>query len=274
VDRRAGAAREARLALGAERASTSLAAAAGAGGMVVIAVPDDAVGAVASGLARAGGSWSGRLVFHTSGLLPSGLLLPLAARGARVASLHPVQSFPRKDLPASVFKGITWGVEGDRKAVKDAAAIVRALGGRALLLGERAAERDGIGRARDGMVEKKRRYHAACALASNALVALEWTAVEALKSAGVPEEDAVRALLPLVQGTLQNVKSLGLEKALTGPIVRGDIHTVRAHLVALKGEPEAKRVYMALGLQALRLAAAGGLPPGKVRALNRLLEGR
>lgn len=258
MDRAARAAREARLALGAERASTSLSAAARAGGMVVIAVPDDAVGAVASGLARAGGSWSGRPVFHTSGLLPADVLGPLAERGAPVASLHPVQSFPRKDLPGSVFRGVSWGIEGDSAAVKEAVAIVRSLRGHVVLL-----------TARD-----KPRYHAACALASNALVALEWTAAGLLRSTGMTEAAAARTLLPLAQGTLQNVKSLGLEKALTGPIARGDVETVRRHLEALETDRGAGRVYRSLGLQVLRLAAARGLPAAKVRSLKRLLQGR
>jgi predicted short-subunit dehydrogenase-like oxidoreductase (DUF2520 family) len=259
VDREARAARESRRLIGAGRASTSPAAAARAAGPVIIAVPDGAVPGAARALARAGGLWRGRAVFHTSGLLPAAVLGPLAERGARVASLHPVQSFPRKDLPASVFRGITWGVEGGPEAVAAATAIVRALGGHVLLLAE----------------QDKSRYHVACALASNAFVALEWTAAELLRGAGVPSDEALRTLLPLVQGTLQNVKSLGLEKALTGPIFRGDVETVRQHLAALRPEPEARRVYKGLGRQILRLAAAGRkLPPGRLRALKRLLEGR
>jgi predicted short-subunit dehydrogenase-like oxidoreductase (DUF2520 family) len=258
VDTDARAARESRRLIGAGRASTALTAAAKAKGTVVIAVPDGAVAAVAAGLARAGGAWTGRAVFHTSGLLTSAALRPLAARGARVASLHPVQSFPRKDLPASVFRGITWGIEGDLEAVEAAAAIVGALVGRILLLSAAG----------------KARYHAACALASNALVALEWTAAELLKGVGAAEEVAALTLLPLAQGTLQNVKSLGLERALTGPIARGDVDTVRRHLEALEAEPAARLVYKALGRQTLRLAVARGLAAGKVRSLKRLLEGR
>jgi predicted short-subunit dehydrogenase-like oxidoreductase (DUF2520 family) len=259
VDRDARAARESRRMIGGGRASTSLAAAARAAGTVIVAVPDDAIAGIARDLARAGGSWPGRDVFHTSGIVTAGALDPLAARGARVASLHPVQSFPRKDLPAAVFRGITWGVEGSSEAVEAATAIVRALGGHVLLL----AARD------------KALYHAACVLASNALVALEWTAAGLLHKAGLAESAAVRTLLPLVQGTLQNVKSLGLEKALTGPILRGDVETVRRHLKAVKGDPDARRVYKVLGGQVLRLAASGnGLSAGKIRSLRRLLEGR
>jgi predicted short-subunit dehydrogenase-like oxidoreductase (DUF2520 family) len=258
VDRDARAARESRRIAGRGRASTSLAAAAKSGGTVIIAVPDDAVAGVAAALAGAAGSWSKRNVLHTSGLLPAAVLGPLAARGARVASLHPVQSFPRKDVPPSVFEGITWGLEGDAAAVKEAEGIVRALRGHVLLLS-----------AKDKAI-----YHAACALASNAFVALEWTAAEALRKAGVPEASAPGMLWPLVQRTLQNVKSLGSGKALTGPIVRGDAATVRKHLKALEGESAAREVYTVLGKQALRLAARQGLPAGRVRALKRLLEGK
>jgi predicted short-subunit dehydrogenase-like oxidoreductase (DUF2520 family) len=257
VDRDVGAAREARRIIGAGRASTALAAAAKARGTVLIAVPDDAIARAAAGLARAGGSWEERDVIHTSGLLPSSVLVPLVRRCASAASLHPAQSFPRKDLPASVFKGITWGIEGDAAAAGAGSEIARSLGGHVLLL----AAKD------------KPLYHAACTLASNALVALEFTAVQVLKEAGVDEDAALRTLMPLVQGTLQNVKSLGLEKALTGPVLRGDVETVRRHLRALGGDPAARRVYRALGEQTLRLAEAKGIPSEKVRALKRLLGG-
>jgi len=258
VDRDARAARESRRIIGRGRASTSYAAAAKAGGAVIIAVPDDAIGRVAAALARSGGAWAGRPVFHTSGLMASGALGPLARRGACAASLHPIQSFPRKDAPASIFKGITWGIEGGPAAVEAAGEIVRALRGHVLLLSEK----------------DKPLYHAACTLASNAFVALEWTAAGILQQAGVAEDAAFAALLPLVQGTLQNVKSLGLEKALTGPVVRGDSATVRKHLEALGSDPGAREIYAAAGKLILRLAAKRGLPAGRVRTLWRLLEGK
>ncbi len=258
VDRDVRAARESRRIVGCGRVSTSLAAAAKAGGTVIIAVPDDAVSGVAAALARAPGSWAKRNVFHTSGLLPADVLGPLAERGAWVASLHPVQSFPRKDVAPSVFEGITWGLEGDAAAFMEAERIVRALRGHVLLLS-----------AKDKAI-----YHAACTLASNAFVALEWTAAGVLGQAGVPGEDAPGLLLPLVQGTLQNVKSLGLEKALTGPVVRGDVTTVREHLKALEADPAAREVYRVLGKQILRLIGQRRLPAGRIRALKRLLEDR
>jgi len=258
VDRDLAAARAGRRIIGGGTATTSLAAAAAAAGPVIIAVPDGAVSRTAAGLARARGSWADRVVVHTSGLLPAAVLAPLARRGARVASLHPAQSFPQKGMPPSAFEGITWGLEGDAVAIEAAEAMVRDLHGNILLL----AARD------------KALYHAACALASNALVALEWTAVGLFGRAGIAPDAAAEALLPLVQGTLQNVKSLGLENALTGPILRGDVATVEAHLEALGSDPGAREIYTALGKRILELAKERGLPAARVRALKRRLAGR
>jgi predicted short-subunit dehydrogenase-like oxidoreductase (DUF2520 family) len=253
-DRDARASRESRLIIGQGRATTDIRVPARAGAVVVLTVPDDEIGRVAARLARSGGSWTGRYVFHASGLLPARVLDPLRKRGAAVASLHPVQSFPDKSAPARVFNGVSWGVEGDAAAVRAAEGIVKDLRGHVLLL----AEGD------------KPLYHAACSLASNALAGLEGTAAGLLAASGMGEKEAAEVLLPLVQGTLQNVKKLGWKGALTGPVARGDIATVRAHLRALEAAPEAREVYLALGRQTLRMAAERGLPQGKVKAMRRL----
>lgn len=257
VDEDARAARESRRVVGRGRTAAALRAGARPGGVVFVAVPDDAVGRVAAGLARSGVPWSGRAVFHLSGLLPARVLAPLARRGAVTASLHPVQAFPRKDSPASIFKGVTWGVEGDPAGVEAASEVVRALGGAILLL----AETD------------KPLYHAACVMASNTLVALERTAVGLLGAIGIGSGEAAGMLLPLAQRTLQNVKDLGLEKALTGPVLRGDAATVRKHLEALRADPAARQVYLALSRQALEIAVERGLGADRVRPMKRLLRG-
>lgn len=258
VDQDARAAREGRRVIGSGRTAAAIGRAARPGDVVIIAVPDAAVGRVAASLAASGPSWEGKTVLHTSGILPAGALRPLRERGARIASVHPVQSIPRKDAPASAFRGIVWGIEGDEPALGTAQAIVRSLGGHVLRLSEK----------------HKPLYHAACALASNALVALTGASFDILAAAGIDEKTAAAALLPLMQGTLQNVKDLGPQEALTGPVSRGDEATVKKHLEALGGDPGALAVYRALGKQALRLAARRGLSAARVRTLRRLLEDR
>lgn len=257
VDRDLGAARGARRLVGAGRASTILGPSPDPGRFVVVAVPDAQVAKAAAALARSGVDWTGRVVVHTSGLLAASVLAPLARRGARTASCHPVQSFARKDAPASVFTGVTWGVEGDPEAIEACGRVVRALRGRLLPL----------------TAEEKPLYHAACALASNAFVALEGTAVDLLVRAGIDRGTAEAVLLPLVEGTLQNVKKLGMDGALTGPVIRGDQSTVAAHLEALGPEPRAAEIYRVLGKAMLEMAARRGLAPARVKSLRRRLGG-
>ena len=258
ADRDPAAARESRRTIGRGTASTDIGRAARRAPLLFITVPDDAVEAMARRLARAGGDWSGRTVFHTSGLLASSALAPLRARGARVASLHPVQSFPAKTGGARLFPGIYWGIEGDPEAVRLGKGIVRSLGGRTFAV----------------RAEAKPLYHAACSLAANAFVALEAAAAALLAEAGASPRTAATVLLPLVQGTLQGVKKFGLEKALTGPVVRGDVGTVRRHLEALASRPLHDEIYRVLGLAAIRLLAQGRTPTRRLRALRRLLEDR
>jgi predicted short-subunit dehydrogenase-like oxidoreductase (DUF2520 family) len=258
ADLDSAAARESRKAIGTGTATADLPRAARGAEVLFICVPDDAVAAVAGKLAGSRRTWTGRIVFHTSGLLPAAALEPLRRRGSAVASLHPIRSFPAKEGRASTFRGIFWGLEGDRRAVGVGRSVVGALGGRALVIG----------------AKDKPLYHAACSLASNAFVSLEAMASALLEDAGIGPKTAAAALIPLVQGTLQNVKKLGPEGALTGPVSRGDVRTVRAHLAALGPYPAQKGIYVSLAMQALRLAPKNRIPAGRLRALRRLLEGR
>jgi len=256
ADRDPAAARESAAIIGRGAAATDIVRAARRAPVVFIAVPDDTVGAVARRLARSEKDWSGRTVFHTSGLQVSSVLAPLRKRGARVASLHPVQSFPGKVGRDGLFSGIYWGIEGDTEAVRLGKAVVRSLGGRTFAV----------------RPEAKPLYHAACSLAANAFVALEAAAAALMAEAGAGQKTAMAILMPLIQGTLQSVKELGPRKALTGPVVRGDIGTVRRHLEALASRPLHDELYRVLGLAALRLLEEGDSPPRRLKALKRSLE--
>jgi predicted short-subunit dehydrogenase-like oxidoreductase (DUF2520 family) len=257
ADRDPAAAREGRRIIGRGTATSDLGKAARRAQVLFLCVPDDRVKSVAAKLARTGVALAGCRVFHTSGLLAASVLEPLRKKGARTASLHPIQSFPEKAGTPGLFRGIFWGLEGEADAVRTGRAVVKTLGGRALILSE----------------EDKPLYHAACSLAANGFVSLQAAAAAALDAAGVRQKTAIAVLLPLVQGTLQNVKKLGLNRALTGPVVRGDIETVRKHLEALGSHPAQKEMYRLLGREALKIAATRSLPARKIRALKRLLGG-
>jgi hypothetical protein len=82
--------------------------------------------------------------------------------------------------------------------------------------------------------ENKALYHAAACVASNYLVTLIDFAQYLYEKAGVPDSLAVKVMMPLIEGTLSNIKELGTEQALTGPIVRGDVSTIAHHIEQLE----------------------------------------
>jgi len=113
-------------------------------------------------------------------------------------------------------------------------------------------------------------YHAAAVIVSNYTVALSALAERLALAAGIPAEAAGRIFLPLLEGTWRNLEMRGSTDALTGPIVRGDAGTVRAHLQAL--DEEAKRLYAVMGLEALKVARKGGLSEPKAAEIEGALR--
>ena len=190
--------------------------------LVLIATPDDAIAETAVRLAP--NVAPGALVIHLSG---SRGLDDLSVIPARVGALHPLQTFPDAD-PARLA-GAWCATAGD----PGVAGLAEELGLRPIVL-------DDADRAR---------YHAAACIASNHLVAL---LAQVERVAPVP----IEALLPLVQATLDNVAEQGATSALTGPVQRGDVATIRAHLDALPGEEHA--TYRALAREAQRVAGREG----------------
>ena len=249
---------ESRAIIGQGRAMTDNAAAARRGKVIFLCLPDEAIPRVASRLARSRVDWTGKIVLHTSGLQPARVLEPLKKKGALIASLHPVQAFPSKKTRPSHFRGISFGLEGDKKALALAGGLVRQLGGRAVVIPEDA----------------KPLYHAAFSFASNFLVILLDAAAELLSQARIPRKRAAQMLFPLLQGTLRNVKKLDTAGSLTGPLVRGDAASVGSHLDALKRLPRHAEIYRKLSFMGLEMARKKGLPPKKVRALKNRLGGR
>lgn len=250
------AARRARRLVGRGVATTDLGRAGREAELIVVSVPDGEVRSVARTLAAALPDWRGKMVVHTSGLLPASALSPLKARGARVASFHPAQSFPRPTMPPVHFRGISYAVEGDPAAVREARILARRLGGRAFEI-----------KARD-----KALYHAACAVASNLLVPLFDLACEALVRAGIPPAQARKTLLPLAEGTLRNVKELDTAGALTGPLARADVEAVGRHLEALGRSSAAGEAYAILGRRALAILRRRGVPAAEILRLKARLE--
>jgi predicted short-subunit dehydrogenase-like oxidoreductase (DUF2520 family) len=256
ADRNPAAARTSRRIVRRGKATADVAKAADKASVIFLCVPDEEIPRLALRLARSIKDVKGKFFFQTSGILSSQALAALRARGAACASFHPVQSFARNDSPPRRYQKIFIGLEGDSLALKLAKKIAIRLGARTLRV----------------RPEDKIFYHAACSLASNLFVPLFNEACLLLEHIGFGTRAATRILYPLVEGTLQNVKLFDRTAALTGPLSRGDVETVRLHLRALRPHPAAREIYRALGIRALTMARKKRVPAARIRRLRELLE--
>jgi pantoate--beta-alanine ligase len=172
---------------------------------IVLCVPDGEIEAAAAAVAGAA-----PLIGHTSGATP---LSALAPAGAAAFGLHPLQTFAGDTIGLAAFAGAGCAVAGTTaEALAFAADLARTLG-------MTPFEIDDEGRAA---------YHAAASVASNFLVTLHAAAERIAAGAGLEPDEARQLLLPLLRRTIDNVGELGPERALTGPVARGDEATVAA----------------------------------------------
>lgn len=182
---------------------------------VLLSVRDDSLPELVAALT--GVVRRGQVVLHLSGSRGSNVLAPLRRHGARVGSWHPLMTIPATRLPADLFRGAMFAVEGDAAAVRLGSRLARALGGTPV------AVRSAV----------KPRYHAAAVFASNYIVTLLGIAEELMEAAGIGRRRARTALAPLARAAVENAARHGPARALTGPIVRGDAETVVANLRAM-----------------------------------------
>ena len=122
--------------------------------------------------------------------------------------------------------------------------------------------------------ENRALYHAALCVMSNYLVALADLGIGLLAHAGMDRAEAVAAVEPLIRGTVENIGSVGVPNALTGPIARGDVATVTGHLRALDTvDKKTRDVYRALGVYTVDVARRKGrLKARQARELMRILQ--
>ncbi|MFO7577466.1 MAG: Rossmann-like and DUF2520 domain-containing protein [Pelovirga sp.] len=222
-------------------ASTDLGAAAPAG-LVLLAVPDDLIAPTAHSLQKKVCLAPATTLLHFSGVHPAAVMrYPGAA--VTLFSLHPLLPFADRDKAFARLSLAAYAGEGDAAATALAEELVTVLGGTFWLLA----------------AEHKPLYHAAACVASNYLVTLVSAAGQLLSACGIPAQAAPQLLAPLLQATLENILSQGVEEALTGPIVRGDTGTLARHLAALELQaPELREFYCRLGEKTVQLARAAG----------------
>jgi predicted short-subunit dehydrogenase-like oxidoreductase (DUF2520 family) len=208
--------------------------------VIIIAVRDERVPEVAERLLKEKLLRPSQVLLHTAGAYPAGELLAAARPFVRaVGTLHPLVSFADARVAIEGFQQVAFGVEGDAAAKAVAERIVRAMGAKAVFL----------------EAENLPLYHAGAVMASNYVVALADLAQRLFVEAGVPQEQALPALIPLLTSVVQNLAHVGLPGALTGPVERGDVLSVEQHLRTLAARaPEVLEPYRVVGRDVLRLA--------------------
>ncbi len=207
--------------------------------MVFITTPDDAITPVCERITWKGG----QSVVHCSGADTRAALSGAGRDGAETGVLHPLQTFNGSEADENPFTGVTFAVEAGEELYGTLAEMAGKLGGCAVNIPP----------------QLKPLYHISAVMASNYLVVLAGISAELWQNWGIPRDDALQALLPLIKKTVSNLGTSGVLASLTGPVSRGDAGTLQKHLSALgRYAAGLEPVYRQLGLQAVTLALEKG----------------
>ena len=221
---------------------------------VFITTPDDSILKVASEI-----TWRPEQnVVHCSGAASIDILEAAKKSGAMVGSFHPCQAFASVDQAIKNLPGSTFAIEAQGPLLDTLKEMASTIGCDWIML-------------KPG---NKALYHAAAVFASNYFVTLVKVATDLFQNFDVPTTQSTKVLMPLIQGNIKNINTIGLPNCLTGPIARGDVSTIEKHIFALKEkEPSILKLYAELGLKTIPIALEKGTLDEKVsEALQTLLK--
>ena len=183
------------------------------------------------------------LVAHCSGAVSNTALISASQAGGMIGSAHPLNSFPSKGAAKNIFTNPHHNtycfISGCDQTLEVLTALFSNIGFNVAVLND----------------EAKVAYHTACVFVCNYLTSLAELSLQMAEMAGLDRAEFWQATQPLVQTTLANISANGTNQALSGPIARGDVNTIKEHLAQLQTGPDlANNAYRVLGLQALELA--------------------
>ncbi len=221
------------------RAVDSNQAVADAADLVFITTPDGIIPQVAAEV-----KWHEKQsVVHCSGADSTETLEPARKLGAQAGAFHPLQTFASVEQAIENIPGSTFALEAEEPLLTTLKEMTTALNGDCIVL----------------KAEDKVLYHAAAVIACNYLVTLVKLATDLWQTFDVPTNQAAKALLPLLRGTINNIENVGIPQCLTGPLARGDAGTIKKHITALeKSAPAVLPTYRELGRQTIPVALAKG----------------
>ena len=202
--------------------------------VIAVTTQDREIGRVARSIYESTPGVAGKLFFHTSGAHPSTALSPLDEKGAVLGSLHPLQTFPDVESAIRVLPSTYIFIEGTEPALETLRRIGASIGHEVVVI--------------EG--SQKVLYHLSAVFVCNLLCALFHSAETVMNKAGI----GLGPFYPIINATVDNIEQKGPLNSLTGPVVRGDIETVRDHIKAMAGMDQERTVYKTLSLIALDMA--------------------
>ncbi len=207
--------------------------------LVFVTTPDDVIAQVVAWL-----KWhAGQSVVHCNGAASTDILEPARSFSANVGGFHPLQTFASVAHAIENTPGSTFAIEAEEPLLSTLKEMAAALEGSWVRIS----------------ASDKVLYHAAAVFACNYTVTLVKLATDLWQTFGVSPQQATRAMLPLLRGTLNNIDNVGLPHCLTGPIARGDLSTIEKHLEAMESAaPKLLSTYRELGLKTIPIALAKG----------------
>jgi predicted short-subunit dehydrogenase-like oxidoreductase (DUF2520 family) len=222
--------------------------------ILFLTVSDDAVAEVVGRIR----SRSGVGLVHCSGSLGLDVFAAHRLQGARVASFHPVQMFADVDSTLASLPGTTVVLEGEETLLSELETLALQIRTTPLRL----------------RLSNRALYHSGVNYAGPFVIALLREASKLWAHVGFTEEQTVRALIPLIRGTLAGVEKTGLAQGMGGPVSRGDCKTIERHMGALRtSAPDQFDLYRALCLRTIPLGLErGSLRPESAERIERMLK--
>lgn len=207
--------------------------------ILFIAVHDDDIASTGTDLANSPIHFVRSIVAHTSGVLTSESLSPLEQKGAKLASMHPVQTFSGAQNDTYKLRNSYFALEGKAEAINVLQEVIANIGGKSFVISP----------------EFKPTHHLACVLASNYVITLMNMAVSLFETLDISKYQIKSILLPLMKNAVENISNQEMASALTGPITRGDLQTVKRHVELLQNKNDKLlKLYAGLGLETVKLA--------------------
>lgn len=202
---------------------------------IIISTPDIQIKDVWNQIKKM--SIKNKIICHLSGSLSSNIFSNIDEYGAYAYSIHPIYPINDKYNSYKNLKDAFITIEGNKKYINEVEEFISKLGNKTKIIWS----------------SDKSLYHASSVIVSNLFIALMSISIESLKSYGFKEEEAIKALYPLINSNIKNIKEYGLINSLTGPVERADYQTILNHILKLE-DLDNKDIYRILSKKLLDLA--------------------